>query len=94
LRSPSALPRRHDAIALARARAEHAVVADEMEARRRDERGEFPGELLRREDGVRRAIAPAVLQAIEQAAVFESREAPVRNRWTRAVATQAFEAAA
>jgi hypothetical protein len=33
----------------ARARAEHAVVADEMEARRRDERGEFLDELRRGE---------------------------------------------
>jgi hypothetical protein len=41
LSQPCALPRRHDAIALARAGAEHTVVPDEMEARRRDERGEL-----------------------------------------------------
>ena len=53
---------RHDAVAPARAWAKDAVVADEMEARRRDERGEFLDELLRREDDVRRAVAPAVLR--------------------------------
>lgn len=46
------LPRWHDAIALTRARPEDAVVGDEMEARRRDERGEILDELLRREDDV------------------------------------------
>jgi len=43
-----------------------------MEARRRDERGEFLEELLRCEDDVRRAVAPAVLQAIEKTAVLDS----------------------
>jgi hypothetical protein len=34
-----------------------------------------------------------VLQAIEQAAVYESREALGRNRWARAESARAFEAA-
>jgi len=46
LRLPCTLPHRHDPIALARTRAEHAVVADEMEARRRHERGEFLDEFV------------------------------------------------
>ena len=91
---PCTLPRRHDAIALARAGAEHTVVPDEMEARRRDERGEFLDEFLWREDDVRRAVAPAVLQAIEQAAIVEPGEPLGRNRRARAIATETFEAAA
>jgi hypothetical protein len=43
-----------------------------METRRRDERGELLDELLRREDHVRRAVAPAVLEPIEETAVLES----------------------
>jgi len=43
-----------------------------MEAGRRNERGELLDQFLRREDDVRRAVAPAVLQAIEKTAVFES----------------------
>ena len=57
---------------LARAGAEDAVVADEMEARRRHQGRELLDELLRREDDVRRAAAPAVLQAVEEAAVVEA----------------------
>jgi hypothetical protein len=36
------------------------------------DRGELLDEFLRREDDVRRAVSPAVFQAIEQAAVVES----------------------
>jgi hypothetical protein len=43
-----------------------------MEARRRNERGELLDQLLRREDDMRRAVAPAVLQAIEKTAVLEA----------------------
>ena len=63
-----------------------------MEARQRGERGEFLDEFLRCEDDVRRAVAPAVLEAIEQAAVFEPGEALRRNRRARSVAAQALEA--
>jgi hypothetical protein len=48
------------------------AVADEMEAGRRHERGQLHEELLRREDDLRRAAAPASLQAMEQTAVLEA----------------------
>ncbi len=51
-------------------------------------------EFVRREDDVRRAVAPAVLEPIEQAAVFEPGKALGRDRRTCPVAAQAFEAAA
>jgi hypothetical protein len=61
----------HDAIALTRAGTEDPVVAHEVEAGRRDQRREALDELLRREDDVGRAVAPAVLQSVEQAPVRE-----------------------
>ena len=51
--------RADDAIAFSRARRQDAVVADEMEARRRDEGGELLDELERLEADVRGAVAPA-----------------------------------
>lgn len=57
---------RHYAIALSRARAQDPVVANEVETGRRDQRRESLDELLRLEDDVGRAIAPAVLQSVEQ----------------------------
>jgi hypothetical protein len=68
--------RRHDEIALARARGE---------------RGEFLNEVLRTKNDVGRAIAPAVLEPIGQAAVLAPCQAFGRDRWTRTVAAQAFE---
>jgi len=65
--------------ALTRTRAEHPVVADEVEARRRCQRCELLDELAGLEDDVGGAIAPAVLQAIE------SRPSAIRER--RSVAT-------
>jgi hypothetical protein len=51
------------------------VVADEMEARRRDRGGEPLQELEGLEDDVGRAVPPAVLEAVEEAAVLHAREA-------------------
>jgi hypothetical protein len=45
-----------------------------VETRRRDQRRELLDEFLRREDDVGRAVAPAVLQAIEERSVGESGE--------------------
>jgi hypothetical protein len=42
-----------------------------LESGRRHERGELVDELLRREDDARRAVAPTVLQTVENTAVFE-----------------------
>jgi hypothetical protein len=59
----------YDLIPLAGARSEDPVVADEVEAGRRYERGEPLQELEGLEDNVRRAVAPAVFEAVEEAAV-------------------------
>lgn len=59
----------HHAPALARAGAEDAVVADEVEARRRHQRRELLDELGGLEKDVGGAVAPAMLQAIEEPAI-------------------------
>jgi hypothetical protein len=48
------------------------VVADEVEARRRDQGGEPLQELEGLEDDVGRAVPPAVLEAVEEAAVLHA----------------------
>jgi len=62
--------------------------------RRRHECRQLLDELSRREHGVRRAVAPAVLEPVEEASIAQPRESLGRDRRVRAVATQAFEAAA
>jgi hypothetical protein len=74
-------------------RREDPVVADEVEARRRDQGRELLDELLGLEDDVCRAVAPAVLQAIQEPSVLESRQAFGRHRRPGHVAAQALEAA-
>jgi hypothetical protein len=89
---PRRLPR-HDMSTPACTRSEDPVVADEVEARRRHQGRELLEELLRLEDDVRRAVAPAVLQTIEERSVREPREPLGRHRRSRHVAAQALEAA-
>jgi hypothetical protein len=48
------------------------VVADEVEAGRRDQRGEPLQEFEGLEDDVGRAVAPAVLQAVEETPVLHA----------------------
>jgi len=47
------------------------VIPDEVSARRRHQRGESLDQLERLEDERRRAVAPAALEPVEQAAVRE-----------------------
>ena len=65
------LTARHDPVAFAGARSEDAVVADEMEVRRRDQGRELLEELQGLEDDVGRAVAPAILQPVEEPAIAE-----------------------
>jgi hypothetical protein len=67
-------------------RIEDAVVAHEVEARGRDEGGELLDELERVEDDVARAVAPAVLQAVEEPSIRQAREATPSEAFARAVA--------
>ena len=60
---------RDDTIAPTGAGGEHAVVADQVGARRRDERDEALQELLRLEEDRGGPVAPAMAEAVEQAAV-------------------------
>jgi hypothetical protein len=62
-----------------------------VEAGRRDERCELLEELLRREDDVGRAVAPAVLEAIEERSVRESGEPLGGDRRAGHIAAQALE---
>lgn len=64
-----------------------------MEARRRDQRCELLDKILRREDDVGRAVAPAVLEAIEERSVRESGEALGGDRRAGHVAAQTLEPA-
>ncbi len=77
----------HDAIPLARARPEDAVVADEMEARRRDEGGELLHQLARPEDDV---VVPSASGASggREASVLQSGEPLGRNGGTGDVAAR------
>jgi hypothetical protein len=50
------------------------VVAHEVEAGRRNQGREVLDQLLRLEDDVGRAVAPAVLEAVEELTVLEPRE--------------------
>ena len=85
---------RHDAVALARTRAEDPVVANQMEAGRRDQGRELFDELLGLEDDVGRAVAPAMLEPVEKPPVLHPREALGGDRRAGDVATEALESAA
>ena len=61
---------RHDPVPPARARTEDPGVADEVEAGRGHQSGQLLHQLLRLEDDVGSAVAPAVLQAMVSATVF------------------------
>ena len=60
---------RHDSITLWYTRNEDTVIADKMNARRRNQRRQLGDERERRENDVRRAIAPTPLELIQQLAV-------------------------
>ncbi len=83
---------RHDALPVTRTRAEDAVVAGGMESRRGHQRRELLHELARLEDDVRGAVAPAVLQAVEEPPVAETRESLGGHGRARHVAREALEA--
>ena len=83
---------RHDSAALARGRAKDPVVANEVEARRGDEGNESLDELPGLEDDVGRAVAPAVLQAVQEPPALEAREALRRDGRPGHVAAEALEA--
>jgi len=69
-----------------------AVVADQVDARRRDDRGE-PGEELGRLKGkVVRTVGERTLEAIGDAAVGQRAEAGERQRWAGAIATEQLQA--
>jgi hypothetical protein len=55
------------------------VVAHEVDAGRRHQGGELFDELGRLEHDVRGAVAPAVLQAVEEPPIVEPREALARD---------------
>ncbi len=50
------------------------MVTDLVRARRRDEGDQFLQQFLRLEDHMRGAVAPASLQAVEQAPISQPRE--------------------
>jgi hypothetical protein len=62
------------------------VVSHEVEARRRDEGRELLHELRGLEDDVGRAVAPAVLEAVEEPAIVEPGEPLGCDRGTAHVA--------
>ena len=64
----------HDAVARARTRAQDPVVAHEVETGRRNQGRELLDQLLRLEDDMGCAVAPAVLQPVEESTVLEPRE--------------------
>jgi len=94
-RASAATPRSglggHNAISVACAWPEDAVVPHEMGTRPRHERGEPLHELDRLEDDVRRAVAPALLEAVEQPPVALPGESACRDRRSRHVTTQPLE---
>ena len=67
------------------------MVTDEMEARRRDQGSELLEKLLRLKNDVGGAVAPAMLQSVEEPAIVEPRQPLRRDRRPRHVAGQAFE---
>jgi hypothetical protein len=85
---------RYGAGALARGGTQNTVVADEMEARGRHERRELLDQLLGGEDDSGRAVAPGVLEAVEQTPISELCETRARQRGTGHVAAQALESLA
>jgi hypothetical protein len=88
------LTRRHDPIALARARRQEAVVSHLMGSRWRDQRDETVDQLASLHLNVRGAVAPAGLQAKRESAVGLLLEAIVRGRRAGHIAAQTLEAAA
>ena len=84
--------RRHDTRAQLAAGSEDAVVAREVRARRRDERGELSQKLDPREHHLGAAVQGA-LELVAEAFVGELAQAAVRHRAACAVVTQALEAA-
>ncbi len=66
---------------------EHARVADQMAARRRDDADEPPQERDRFEHQVRAAVRPWSLELIRDTAVIRPRQSLLRERRTRAVST-------
>jgi hypothetical protein len=56
------------------------VIADEVEAGRRNQRRELLDELLRLEYEVGRAVAPAVLEPVEEPSILHPGESLRRNR--------------
>ena len=67
LRGPAA---RHDTIPLARARTEDPVVADQVDSRGRHQGRELLDQLLRLEDDVGRAVALAMLEAVQEPSIL------------------------
>ena len=63
----------HDAIPRPRSGAEHAVIADQMKARGRDQGCELLDQFERFEDDVGGSIAPAALEAIEKSPIGQAR---------------------
>ena len=85
---------RYDAIPLACTWAQDPVVTHEVEARWRDQRCELLHEFLGLEDDVGGAVAPAVLEAVEEPSILEPGEPLGRDGWACHVAAEAFQAAA
>jgi hypothetical protein len=82
---------RHDPVALARRRSEHAVVSHLVGAGRRDQRYEPFDELTSLHQNVRGAVAPAGLEAQGESSIRSLFQAIVRKRRPGDVATQALE---
>ena len=81
----------HDALAIAGGRRERAVVGDELLVRSRHERAESLEERQRIEHDVGRAIAPALLQRVGDAAVGQHGEPVVGDGRACDVVDQVFE---
>ena len=82
-------PRREHPGSILRPGRQHAV-----EARPWDPRGEALDQLRRLEGDVCRAVAPAMAQLVQQAAVRQPRQLGAAGRWARDVAGQSFQSGA
>jgi len=73
--------RRHHLRPVSSRGSENAVVPNEVEPRRRDQRGELRQQLQGFESDVSRAVAPAVFEFVEQPLLTKDRGSAHRKGW-------------
>ena len=87
-------PSRHHARPPRRARRQHAVVQDQIDARSRNQRGQAFEQLRRLEDEMRCAIGPAATQFEDDLALRHDLKTILPERWAQRVPAQPLQAVA